>query len=473
MVKYKKYSKIRDRKEKDKMKNLKVRGKMYLILVCVLILTIFCVVLSKFYLGEIKDTAVELLKQTEISAADSSQIDTAVAQLEVVYHESVSVLIGGVAVIFVLIVAVGFMISRSFTTALDKLKESVSFFSKQDFSHGVNEKLLERYDDFGMLAQVMEKMRVDMQDLVGQVKERSEHLDSIVGDIRDSVDILNDEIEDVSATTEEMAASTEETAASAEEMMTMSQTIHEATKSITDRAREGAREVIEIHKRAENVKKEAISRRKSIEEIRLQIGESLTQALKDVEIVKEIDKLAEAIMGITSQTNLLALNASIEAARAGEAGKGFAVVADEIRQLAEQSRTSVTHIQEVTQNVTMAVKNLTDDSERLLDFVATDINESFDEFEAMSDSYNDDAIYLDTLVNEFSATSTSLLTSIERVMGAITGVKAAAAEEADGTTNIANRTVNVVLRAGSVMKKAGEADELATNLLKDVSQFVV
>ena len=110
----------------------------------------------------------------------------------------------------------------------------------------------------------------------------------------------------MSATTEEMAASTEETAASAEEMMTMSQTIHEATKSITDRAREGAREVIEIHKRAENVKKEAISRRKSIEEIRLQIGESLTQALKDVEIVKEIDKLAEAIMGITSQTNLLA-----------------------------------------------------------------------------------------------------------------------------------------------------------------------
>ena len=68
------------------MKNLKVRGKMYLILVCVLILTIFCVVFSNFYLGEIKDTAVELLKQTEISAADSSQIDTAVAQLEVVYH---------------------------------------------------------------------------------------------------------------------------------------------------------------------------------------------------------------------------------------------------------------------------------------------------------------------------------------------------------------------------------------------------
>ena len=81
--------------------------------------------------------------------------------------------------------------------------------------------------------------------------------------------------------------------------------------------------------------------------------------------------------------------------------------------------------------------------------------------------------YLDTLVNEFSATSTSLLTSIERVMGAITGVKSAAAEEADGTTNIANSTVNVVSRAGSVMKKASEADELATNLLKDVSQFVV
>lgn len=455
------------------MKNLKVRVKMYLILLCVLILTIFCVSFSRSFLGEIRDTATDLLVQVASTTENASQVENAVEQLDAVYSRCVNVLLGGAAIIFAVIVAIGFMISRSFTTALDKLKEAVLFYSERNFSQGMNEKLLERHDDFGMLAQVMESMRIDMQQLIGQVKQKSEQLDAIVSDIKDSVGILDGEIEDVSATTEEMAASMEETAASAEEITTMSKSIHDATKSIADRAGEGAKEVIEIHKRAEGVKEETIKRRASLEEVRLQIGKSLTQALKDIEVVKEINALAEAIMSITSQTNLLALNASIEAARAGEAGKGFAVVADEIRGLAEQSRTTVAHIQEVTQNVTIAVKNLSDDSGQLLDFVATDICQSFDDFENMADTYNDDATYLDTLVNDFSATSASLFTSIEKIMGVINDVSTAATEGAEATTNIANRTVNVETRAGNVMKKAGEADELAASLAQNTAHFIV
>lgn len=316
-------------------------------------------------------------------------------------------------------------------------------------------------------------MRTDMLELIRQVNTQAKQLEHIVNEISENISTLNFDVEEVSATTEELAASMEETAASSDEIASMSLEINTAAQNMTERANDGSNEVIEIHNRANSMKQESLVTRTRLHSVRLEISDGLAKALKDAEIVNEISALTESIMNITAQTNLLALNASIEAARAGEAGKGFAVVADEIRNLAEQSRTTVTHIQEVTENVTMAVTNLSEDSERLLNFVGTDISKSLDDFEQMANNYNEDATYLDTLINEFSSTSASLLTSIERVKDASSGINTAAGEGANGVTNIANKMVNVTNETSDVMTAMNEAKAVSENLFENIAQFKV
>ena len=79
------------------------------------------------------------------------------------------------------------------------------------------------------------------------------------------------------------------------------------------------------------------------------------------------------------------------------------------------------HIQDVTKNVVESVTNLADGAKKLLEFVGTDVVDSFAGFSDMADSYSNDAGSIDALVTDFSASAEQLLASINGVMDAIGG----------------------------------------------------
>jgi methyl-accepting chemotaxis protein len=205
----------------------------------------------------------------------------------------------------------------------------------------------------------------------------------------------------------------------------------------------------------------------------MEIRASLEQALLDVKVVEKIGVLSSSIMDITNQTNLLALNASIEAARAGEAGRGFAVVAEEIGNLAFQSKDAVAKIQEVTQKVTTSVSKLSSDSQRLLEFITTDINESFDTFDKVAEAYNKDAVDLDSLISDFSATSQELLASIDGVLTSINAISTAANEGAIGVTEIAQRTSDIMNMAGVIDQTVDKCVETTVVLHRNIEKFKI
>ena len=374
----------------------------------------------------------------------------------------------GAVVVFLLI-----LIIISIIRPLKKCISSIGVMEQGDFSQAMGTALLKRRDDFGKLAASLESMRNEMSRLIGEVKSQATEITRMVQEINDNIQALDEEIENVSATTEELAAGMEETAASSEEINAMSHEIESAAKSIATRSQDGATEADDIRDRAVGIKKTTTENDERTKAIHAEINEGLTKALEDIKVVDQIGVLAESIMEITGQTNLLALNASIEAARAGEAGKGFAVVADEIRVLAEQSKAAVVHIQDVTKNVVESVTNLADGAKKLLEFVGTDVVDSFAGFSDMADSYSNDAGSIDALVTDFSASSEQLLASINGVMDAIGEVSKAATEGATGTNDIAEKTGVVVEKAAEIKEKAEAAHAAADKLQQNVEHFIV
>lgn len=356
------------------------------------------------------------------------------------------------------------------------LKKNVVFAKKMgagDFTERVDSNILQRKDEFGELADSMKNISHNMRHLIGDVQREADMLDETVRVAEENMSELVGGIEYVSGTTQALAAGTQETASSAEAVNTLSEDIESAARDIASHAQEGNAKVDEIHRRAADSKESVAASRMKTGQVHSEIASSLAEALENVKVVEQIEVLADAIMGITSQTNLLALNASIEAARAGEAGKGFAVVADEIRNLAEQSASTVANIQEITDKVRAAVARLVKDTESLLAFVGNDVSDSFDGFEKLADSYNEDANYVEGLVTDFSAASQQLLASVTGVTSSIGEVTKAAGDGAANTETIADRIGDINAEAAKMQEIMKGAQEAAAQLRADTKKFTV
>ena len=359
-------------------------------------------------------------------------IDTAIEKQDKVFSsyamKKAITLIGACVAMLVVVAVLVFMIAQDITKSLKKVVAEIEVIAGGNFAHRMQDNMMKRKDDFGQLAGTLETMRESICGLLSQVKIEAANIDTVVEAMDSSISNLNGEIEDVSATTEQLAASTEETAASTEQINSMTQQIDGAAKEIAIRAQDGATEAEEIHKRAAQTKEATVENRQKVQTMLGEIRGRLEQALEEAKVVEQIGVLADSILAITGQTNLLALN---------------------------------------------AVANLANDSNRLLDFVDTDIVKSFDNFEKMADDYNMDASKINDLVSDFSATSEELVASISNITEAIEGITSASNDSAAGTTNIAQKTVSIAGESAEVMKGVKTAEASAGELRKNVSNFVI
>lgn len=387
--------------------------------------------------------------------------------------KAVIILIGVALVIGFIVILLSIIVSKTITTPLVSIIDNLNFISKGDFSSELPKHLLGRKDELGDIVVAIDKMKFSLKNLVGEVKHECENIEEIVTNVVGNIQNLDSFIDDVASVTEELSAGMEESLASTEEMFVASKEIEVFVHNITQESKIGLNEANEINSRAEKIK---ISVTESEDKARLIIREVIKDVEKSIENSKVIEKvkmLTETIMQITSQTNMLALNASIEASRAGDLGKGFAVVAEEIRKLAEQSKMTVVEIQNTTKTITKAVDDLSFNSKKLIKFVEKDVVKDYKSMIDLSDNYNKDAKFLDTLVSKFSYTSEELLSTIKEVAISVDNVAKASSEGAEGTINVAQKINDITSKSNEVMNQTEKLEIILKKLRKGTNMFKV
>ena len=377
-----------------------------------------------------------------------------------------------------IVVALGviLMIVVAFVTVLSVRKSLAPMETMKKF---IKEKVIgtlncnKQKDETAEIQYLIHELEDKFISVIRQTKDESGNIYERMQGANDKVASISENIMEIGASMEETGANIDSQTANIEKMNEACESASHSIMELADEAQKMASNARTVAERVDGMAQELLNGKENAMKIAAESRERMQNAMRGAEVIGEIGNVSSSIKEIAAQTNLLALNASIEAARAGEAGKGFAVVADEIRVLAEQSKAAVSHIQEVTGNVTAAVENLANDAERLLEFVGNDVVESLGGFAEMANSYNSDAANVDSLVTDFSASSEQLLASINGVMDAISDVSKTATEGATGTTDIAEKVGIVVQEAEAIKQKAETTYRSAEKLQKNVERFIV
>ena len=198
----------------------------------------------------------------------------------------------------------------------------------------------------------------------------------------------------------------------------------------------------ETSRAAEEVDAQARATAVKSERGRAIVGELISAIAAIEEITRKVTDTTRVIQSFAFQTNLLAINAAVEAARAGEAGKGFAVVASEVRSLAQRSGDASKTISDLTARAEKAVAEGT--------ALAGAAGEALGEIDK----------------------------SVDIVADAITRVKEAALEQAQGLSDVTGsmvalegNLVTLVALAQAGARQSGALDEQMETFERVIARF--
>ncbi|MBI5388634.1 MAG: methyl-accepting chemotaxis protein [Verrucomicrobia bacterium] len=330
-------------------------------------------------------------------------------------------------VMIALSLLVGWTMARQISLPL---RQGVAFaraMAKGDLTQKIH---VMRADETGMLAQALNEMGANLQQMFREVSGSAQSVASASTQL--------------SAVSTQVASNAEETSAQSNVVASASDQVSHNIATVATASEEMTATIKEVAKQASDaarVASQAVSVADKTNNTIVKLGESSA----------EIGNVVKVITSIAEQTNLLALNATIEAARAGEAGKGFAVVANEVKELAKQTAqateeigTKIGGIQHDTQAAVAAIQEISG------------------------------------IIKRINETQTTIASSVEEQAATMNEISANSAEASRGSAEIAKNIVSVseaakssTEAASSTAASACELARLAGELNQALARFKV
>ena len=400
-----------------------------------------------------------------VTTADEAEITESI---NTYVKRSVGIAIGAIVVFS----AIAYVLVALILKPVDVVTAGLDEMSDLKFNVEINEKLMKRKDEIGLITVSMVKLRDSLIAAINAIKTQSHILLNSSNELKTGVTNSADIIDQINKVSEEIAdgvaSQAEDTQAATENVIAMGNKVEETVvamsslKEITSNMKQANAQVQKIL--AELIK-ENDRTKVSIDDIYAQTNTTNESALK-------IQEVTAMIADIASQTNLLSLNASIEAARAGEHGKGFAVVADEIRKLAEESNASAKYIEDIINALLVDSSNAV----KTMDVVKEKINEQTDKMTQIDQQF--------VLLNQHVENSLSEIEEISdkvnvlddnriKVVDVVQNLSAVAEENSAATEETSASVTQVNELIGEISNNTNNLNDISVSLDEIIEKFVV